>query len=122
MKVDIGGLRKLIAAATQPGPWSTDKSNKSNVLVHDAHGMWVAECGDAPDDAELIAAGRDALPAALDEIQFLREKVIYAATALRDMKTWVERCGKASGLAPNYVQTLLDGITAEIKNLERTGP
>lgn len=71
------------------------------------------------DAVNRLTAERDA---AIADRDFLNEKAIYAATALRDMKKWVERVGKVNGLGPQFVSTLLDSIVAEIKNLERTKP
>jgi hypothetical protein len=81
--VDIEGLRKIIAAATQPGPWSTHKV-ETEYSVLDANGFWVAECGPAPHDAALIAVSRVALPAALDELEVARAALKRAQTALYD--------------------------------------
>jgi hypothetical protein len=39
------------------------------------YGMWVAECGNAPNDAAFIAISRTALPALIDEVSRLRGEV-----------------------------------------------
>lgn len=57
------------------------------------------------------------------ERDFARSKVDWASKALRDLKTWITRRGGAQGgLLPYQVQVLVDGIDAEINNLERTTP
>lgn len=76
---DIKRLRALCEQATQPGPWTVNvndigKDGDGHCVVLDAHGMWVADCGNAPADAAFIAAARSALPALLDECEALRRQ------------------------------------------------
>lgn len=65
---DTTALKKAAAAATQPSPWSLryDEEQQS-YLVMDAHGMWVADIGLAPADAEFIAAAHPRAVLALIE-------------------------------------------------------
>lgn len=73
---EIAELRRLCEAAT-PGPYSVrhGRDQASDVYtVLDGNDMWVADCGNAPQDAAFIAAARAALPAALDEVERLRKE------------------------------------------------
>ncbi len=54
--------------ATQPGPWTVYVNSDGTCIVLDANGMWVADCGHAPEDARFIAAAREAVPALLGEV------------------------------------------------------
>lgn len=78
--IDIEALRAICGAATQPGPWVA-VTQDGNTTVVDAHGMWVADCGAAPRDAEFIAAARTAVPESLDEIEQLRKERDEVAAA-----------------------------------------
>lgn len=102
MTFDAQKLRALAEAATQPGPWVSVVQD-GNATVLDAHGMWVADCGAAPEDAEFIAAvSPDVVIAMLDDNAQLRSacakwQEIFtgfphdAQQALRELLDEVER-------------------------------
>ena len=65
-----------LAERAVPGPWrvSIERLTK-RAVVFDANDMWVADCGEDPDGARLIAEARTALPALLDLVaQLTRER------------------------------------------------
>lgn len=72
--LDLDECRKLYEQATQPAPWVSVVQD-GNATVVDAHGMWVADCGSAPDDAAFIAASRQLVPALVAEVRHLRAKL-----------------------------------------------
>lgn len=84
---EIAKLRELAQAATQPSPWTVVQQDPDGggmaSIVLDGHGMWVADCGAAPQDAAFIAAASpssvlsliDRLAAANAEIVALRHEV-----------------------------------------------
>jgi hypothetical protein len=85
----LGRARALCEATTQPGPWTTNtNSDNGDVTVVDAHGMWVAEVGPAPEDAAFIAESRALVPELTAAI-FELHRVASAALAWRD--TWRHR-------------------------------
>lgn len=69
---DLAAIKARLDAATQPGPWTTHVSDRDEVTVVDANGMWVAECGPAPEDAAFIAHARqdvEQLVARVEELE-----------------------------------------------------
>lgn len=84
----IAKLRKLLAEAT-PGPWETDAWPRVDDVSEDVHfirgvgqqkNQWIASCPEADDgvqllrnmdNAELIVAMRNELPALLDRLEKL---------------------------------------------------
>lgn len=49
-------LRDIANAATQPSPWEVVEDDHGRCVVLDVDQMWVADCGQAPEDAKFIAA------------------------------------------------------------------
>jgi hypothetical protein len=68
-------LRALCEKAT-PGPWEYHKSESGDGVLC-PRGGYVVEVGHGTtnNDAAFIAAARDALPALLDEVERLRERL-----------------------------------------------
>jgi hypothetical protein len=89
---DTKSLRALAIAATQPGPWTVIRQDPDggapSWIVLDADGMWVADCGAAPDDAAFIAtASPDVVVSLLDQLA--------AVSAARDELADLARDGHA---------------------------
>lgn len=104
-KEQLAAWRAVTAAATE-GPWTLLTRATDDLAVLDANGMWVAEIGEAPDDAAFIATARTAVPALLDEVERLRnlvgEACDVANAALNNARTF-------DGEAPKF------GRIAEIR-------
>lgn len=68
--------RDLLQSASQPRPWTVREDSigpdRLRCMVIDRDGMWVADCGAAPDDAALIAAAPDLLRELCEEVERLR--------------------------------------------------
>lgn len=75
---DLDAADKLANAVTQPGPWVSVVQD-GNATVVDAHGMWVADCGAAPDDAAFIAASRTLVVDLIAEVRQLRADLVNTA-------------------------------------------
>ena len=79
MTLDLSKLRAIAEANSQPGPYSVitndaAKGNDGHSIVLDANGMWVADCGIAPDAAAHVAAFDPSTALALlDEVERARE-------------------------------------------------
>lgn len=93
--------RQLTNKAVE-GPWSVHRNTsdrQESCTVLDANGMWVAECGPAPDDASFIAFSREAVPALLDlaaaqarRVAELEAEVARLAEELEDAEREAEKC------------------------------
>lgn len=87
-EIDIAGLRELERKAT-PGPWQTRFLYRSSRAVRDnaaALGLMLGPDRDWA-DAELTAEVRNALPALLDELERLQERVKELELSLSRLKT-----------------------------------
>lgn len=128
---DIKRLRALCEQATQPGPWTVNvndigKDGDGHCVVLDAHGMWVADCGNAPADAAFIAAARSALPQLLDECESLRrerDRYAWATPAANVTRPAGCRCdlwprGYCRDGCPSS-DTTRDRLSARVAELER---
>lgn len=69
---ELESAQALVDATTQPAPWMVHTDDHGRCVVVDGHGMWVADCGPAPEDARFIAASRELVPALLAEVRRLR--------------------------------------------------
>ena len=87
-------LRELCEKATQPRPWTVIKHLGGEASIVDDNDMWVAEFGEAPEDAEYACEAANAVPALLDENDAL-------LAALR------EACELASNLLLEQAATLM---------------
>lgn len=76
---DLQKLRAIAMAATQPSPWRTyPGDDHGRVLVLDANDFWVADCGNAPKDAEFIATFHpECAIAMLDYIETLQREAAH---------------------------------------------
>lgn len=113
-------LRKLCDAAT-PGPWFTWRTERGRMSVQIPQG-WLLEMmpyGTA-DDAEFIAAAREAVPRLLDEVEKLRcdlgedmESLIVERNALQNALIAIQ-------LRNDKLRQQLSAITQERNDLRST--
>lgn len=76
MTLNLDELERISKAATQPAPWKAVDDGNGRWLVLDANEFWVADCGEAPDDARAIAAEHNAMPQLLagDHLACMRQR------------------------------------------------
>lgn len=86
-----------LAERAVPGPWrvSIERLTK-RAVVFDANDMWVADCGEDPDGARLIAEARTALPALLDLVAQLTRERDEAVKLVAGMRPVVEAAESAA--------------------------
>jgi hypothetical protein len=98
MTIDLKAIRAAHAAITQPLPW-TCLANGGVASTLDADGMWVADFGEAPADAEYATAAANAVPALCARVDELEaETAKLRALANRALDGWEnERPSSLSG-------------------------
>lgn len=89
-KLDTAGLRAALEAGTAvEGDWTVRHSRAQAAdayTVLDANGMWVADCGNAPDDAALIALAVNSAPLLLASLTRLQARDAELTKEVADLK------------------------------------
>ncbi len=80
---DLEAARALVANAID-GPWSVVHQGDGLIII-DVNGMWVADVGEDPGSAGLIAAAPTLVPALLDEVTALRAALREALEIANDL-------------------------------------
>ncbi len=91
---EVAAALALAEAATQQGPWVV-ATQEGNSTVIDANGCWVADCGAAPLDAELIAASRELIPRLCAALRHERDTRLqwrqrYESQVAEQIAAWVD--------------------------------
>lgn len=89
-------LKKNAEKATQTSPWSVQRQGERYVVL-DADGFWVADVGEAPDDARHIATSHpQAVINLVEENERLCAQIKSARAAARVYATRVNELGAAA--------------------------
>jgi len=75
-EMEVLEAEALCKLATQPGPWVWAQDDHGRCIVIDANGLWVADVGEAPEDARFIAEARTLVPKLIEEVRRLQCRML----------------------------------------------